>query len=121
MNKTINHIDPYAKSIRLEKSKKNYREFKPGNLKFELFNLISSPKKNVRKNEDGGDKYIVYAGLSHCSVLTYYAEYNVSISHFISFYRERLSDNAVLIVSGICIKKYVFWWWCLGTLPQFLP
>ena len=42
-----------------EKSKeKNYREFKTGNLKFELFNLISSPKKNVRKNEDG-DKYIV--------------------------------------------------------------
>ena len=43
-------------------------------------------------------------------VLTYYAEYNVSISHFISFYRERLSDNAVLIASGICIciKKYVF-------------
>ena len=68
----------------------------------------------------GGDKYIVYAGLSHCSVLTYYAEYNVSISHFISFYRERLSDNAVLIASGMCIKKCVFWWWCLGTLPQFL-
>ena len=56
----------------------------------------------MRKNEDGGDKYIVYhAGLSHCSVLTYYAEYNVSISHFISFYRERLSDNVVLIASGM--------------------
>ena len=56
----------------------------------------------------GGDKYIVYAGLSHCSVLTYYAEYNVSISHFISFYRERLSDSAVLIASGICVSRNMF-------------
>ena len=40
-------------------------------------------------------------------VLTYYAEYNVSISHFISFYRERLSDNAVLIASGMYVYQEI--------------
>ena len=57
-----------------EKSKKNYREFRTGNLKFELFNLISSPKKNVRKSEDGMLGIILWAV---CSTY-YYAEYNMS-------------------------------------------